>query len=160
MSVLERQATYNGALGARAMHSLGTYGQEIPVYDGEARTFTSTYYGGMLKIYTTHVAPPESADHPAAFYKTQVGSWSLTGNIEQFRSAATSYRNAADLARFYRNEAIKSANEKVKSILATAATSFATEVSVKNETYTVEATEDSEMSHEALYTKRNQESDT
>lgn len=54
--VAKRQACYDGAIGARAMHSLQSYNQE-PIYDGNAYTVTSTYHAGTgaLKLYTTHL---------------------------------------------------------------------------------------------------------
>ncbi|KAM3528917.1 hypothetical protein NHJ13051_002191 [Beauveria bassiana] len=35
-----------GAVGARAMHRLQNYGEDEPVYDGNARTFSSPYHAG------------------------------------------------------------------------------------------------------------------
>ena len=49
-SVGQLQAMRNGAYGARAMHSLQSYGQRMPVYDGNAYAITTVYHstGGML----------------------------------------------------------------------------------------------------------------
>jgi hypothetical protein len=53
-----RQACYNGALGARALHSLQSYGQEASAYNGNAHTITSIYNDGTLKLYTNHPTQP------------------------------------------------------------------------------------------------------
>jgi hypothetical protein len=55
-AVAKRQACYDGALGARGMHSLQSYGQGEPVYNINASTITSIYHDGTLKMYTSHVA--------------------------------------------------------------------------------------------------------
>ncbi|EFW14297.1 hypothetical protein D8B26_007044 [Coccidioides posadasii str. Silveira] len=51
LAVATRQACYDGALGARGMHSLQTYRQDKLTYDNNAYTITSTYHGGQLKLY-------------------------------------------------------------------------------------------------------------
>lgn len=55
LAVANRQARYDGALGARGMHSLQSCGNDGAVYDNAARTITGTYHGGTLKMYTTHL---------------------------------------------------------------------------------------------------------
>lgn len=65
------QAALNGALGARAMHELQSYGQGEPVYDNNAYTLTSTYHGGQLKIYTTHITPPAGPGQLPEYHMTQ-----------------------------------------------------------------------------------------
>ena len=50
-AVAKRQACYDGALGARGMHSLQSYDQGEPVYDNNTYTITSTYHDGQLKMY-------------------------------------------------------------------------------------------------------------
>lgn len=104
-----RKACYNGTLGARAIHSLQSYGQPTLIYDNNAYTLTSTYHAGALKMFTVHPLPP-GPQHPAGFVMTQVNSWSLTGNFETFLEAVTAYRNGLDWAKHQRDEAIKRAN--------------------------------------------------
>ncbi len=48
-AVARRQACYDGAIGARGMLSLHSYGKETMIYDNRAYTISSTYYDGMLK---------------------------------------------------------------------------------------------------------------
>jgi hypothetical protein len=58
------QALQNGALGARAMHSLQSYSKGKPVYDGNAYTITTTYQNGHLVMYTTHPTPGKDGISP------------------------------------------------------------------------------------------------
>jgi hypothetical protein len=57
-AVVKRQASYDGALGARDMRSTQSYGQDNPMYDNNAYTITSTYNDGTLKIFTSYPAQP------------------------------------------------------------------------------------------------------
>lgn len=52
-AVAQRQACYDGAIGARGMLSLQSYGLDKITYDNCASTITSTYYDGTLKMYPT-----------------------------------------------------------------------------------------------------------
>jgi hypothetical protein len=56
LAVARRQACYNGALGTRGIQSLQSYRQDELIYDNNAYTFTSTYYSGTLKMYTTYIS--------------------------------------------------------------------------------------------------------
>ena len=109
-AVAKRQATYVGALGARAIHTLRSYGQE-PVYDHNAYTITSTYLDGQLKMYSSHVTRPSLPGGRPEYFMTQLNAWSMTGNIETFRQGVTAYRNARDWAKEHRDEAIRMANK-------------------------------------------------
>ena len=59
-----KQACFAGALGARGMHSLQTYGEQPLRYDNNAYTLSATYHSGTLKIYSHHPTQPQSR-HPA-----------------------------------------------------------------------------------------------
>jgi len=107
--VTQRQAWYDGVLGARAMHSLQSYKQE-PVYDGQAYTCSSTYHAGMLKIYVHHIT--ESVDGTPEYHMTQVGAWALTGDSSGFRQGVTAFRNTRDWAQEWRDTLISAANER------------------------------------------------
>ncbi|KAI1176970.1 hypothetical protein F4777DRAFT_231216 [Nemania sp. FL0916] len=109
LSVAEVQACYDGALGARAMHSLQTYNQE-PVVDNNAYTITSTYHGATLKMYTTHLLPPAQKGRRQEYATTRISSCALDGGPDAFRAGATAYRNARDWAKKKRDEAIEKAN--------------------------------------------------
>ncbi|KAI3322579.1 hypothetical protein HD806DRAFT_523379 [Xylariaceae sp. AK1471] len=101
-AVVERQACYDGALGARAIRSLQTYAKPKPEPDNKAYTITSIYHVGALKIYTSHPLPPTSPGAASNYVTTQIGSW-----------RAGAYRNVRDWAKRQRDEAIRKANERV-----------------------------------------------
>ncbi|KAF3898057.1 hypothetical protein GY631_0012 [Trichophyton interdigitale] len=111
LMVATRQACYHGALGARGIHKLQNFKQDKESYDRNAYTITSTYHGGALKIYTTHLTP--RANGRAEYIMTQVNAWSMTGNIETFRQGASAYRNALDWAEEQREKIIEAANERL-----------------------------------------------
>lgn len=112
ITVAERQASYDGALGARGVHSLQSYGQHEPAYDNNAYTVTSIYYGGTLKMYTSHPTQPNGPGSRPEYYMTQINAWCMTGNAETFRQGATAFRNARDWTKEQRDEAIKYVNDK------------------------------------------------
>ncbi|KAI2043506.1 hypothetical protein LOZ67_005577 [Ophidiomyces ophidiicola] len=112
LAVATWQACYDGALGARGMHSLQSYRQE-PIYDNNAYTLTSTYHGGQLKMYTTHITRPEDGETRPEYIMTQVNTWAMTGNQEGFRQGASAYRNARDWAKETRDKFIQAANERL-----------------------------------------------
>lgn len=112
LAVAGRQACYDGALGARGMHSLQSYGQHEPVYDNNAYTITSTYHGGVLKMYTSHLTQPTRPRGQPEYFKTYLNGYCMTGDLETFRKGASAYRNARDWAKEQRDEAIKKANER------------------------------------------------
>ncbi|KAI1318491.1 hypothetical protein F5Y16DRAFT_391888 [Xylariaceae sp. FL0255] len=112
LAVAERQACYDGALGARGIRSLQTYGDVGSDFDNKAYTITSTYHGGTLKMYTSHPLPSASPGAHNEYVTTQINSWSMTGNASTFRQGATAYRNSRDWAKQERDKAIQKANEK------------------------------------------------
>ncbi|KAF1739594.1 hypothetical protein CRV24_001530 [Beauveria bassiana] len=118
--VAKRQACLDGAIGARAMHSLQNYGEDEPVYDGNARTFSSTYHAGTgtLQLYAHHVTDPRAGGEPPEYHMTQLDSWGMTGNIDTFRRGAAAFRNARDLGRRQRETLIQAANSKASQVLA------------------------------------------
>lgn len=109
-AVAKRQARYDGALGARAMQSLQSYGKNDPVYDNNTYTIASTYYDGTLKMYTSHPVKPNGARNDPEYIMTQLNSWSMTGNVETFRQGATWYRNARHWAGEKRDEFVMAGN--------------------------------------------------
>ncbi|KAL8858957.1 MAG: hypothetical protein Q9198_010659, partial [Flavoplaca austrocitrina] len=155
LAVAGRQASYDGALGARGMHSLQQYKQEEQVYDNNAYTISSIYHGGTLKMYTSHPSQPASPGGRPEYFMTQVKAWAMTSDPETFRKGATAFRNARDWTKEQRDEAIARANEKANAEFprATAAqptslsvvSSFVSEASL--EPYTIESlTQESQTS--------------
>lgn len=110
-AVALRQACHDGAIGARAMHSLQTYGQETPVYDNNIYSISSTYHAGTLKMYGHSAAQPNGPGTQPEYYMHQLKGYSMTSDQETFLKGATAYKNAMDLTKEYRNTAIAHANE-------------------------------------------------
>ncbi|KAK2593661.1 hypothetical protein QQS21_008630 [Conoideocrella luteorostrata] len=118
--VARRQACLDGAYGARAMHSLQNYGQDNPVYDGNAYAYSSTYYAGCLRLYAHH--PTITPGGLPEYHMTQIGGWDMTVSAEDFRRGATAFRNLRDLAQRTRDGFIQAANTRASSKAATTAT--------------------------------------
>lgn len=104
------QACHYGAIGARAMQSLQTYGQLQPTYDNHVRTISSVYYGGMLKMYGHSVAQPGGPGTRPEYYMHQIEALGMTGDQETFLKGATAYKNAIGITAEHRNGAIEHAN--------------------------------------------------
>jgi hypothetical protein len=134
--VAVRQASYDGALGARAIYSLQLYGQNELAYENNAFTVTAIYHDGTLKMYTSHLAQPNGPGSRPEYYMTQINTWGMTGNEKTFRQGATAFRNARDWAKEQRDEAIRRANERADDRRSTtpggpiSSSSFITEVSI------------------------------
>ncbi|KAL8950809.1 MAG: hypothetical protein Q9222_003186 [Ikaeria aurantiellina] len=113
-AVLQRQACYDGALGARGLHELKTYRSEQPktTYDEKADTITATYHAdGSLKLYTTHIAP--SASGKPEYHMNALGRWYVINSRDEFATAVGIFRNARDWAREQRDEIITAANSRI-----------------------------------------------
>ena len=113
-AVAKRQACYDGALGARGMHSLQSYGQDGLNYDNNAYTITSSYSDGQLKMYTSHPIQPTSTRGETGYVMSQIKGWSITSDSETFRQGAGAFRNARDWAKEQRDKAIHLANASAK----------------------------------------------
>ncbi|OCK78089.1 hypothetical protein K432DRAFT_418204 [Lepidopterella palustris CBS 459.81] len=114
-AVAKRQACYDGAIGARAMHSLQSFGEDGETYDGNAHTITSTYQSGTgcLKLYTIHLTRSAGSGTSPEYHMTQLGGWDVTDSHKQFCEGAGAFRNARDWAKEQRDEAIAMVNKKV-----------------------------------------------
>ncbi|KLU92032.1 hypothetical protein MAPG_10979 [Magnaporthiopsis poae ATCC 64411] len=115
-AVLQRQARYAGAIGARGMHTLRNYGKDEPVYDRTPYTFSSTYQAeaGHLRLYAHHVTEPAASGGRPEYHATLAGSYLLTESREAFVEGVTAFRNARDLAKQYREDFIRAANERAR----------------------------------------------
>lgn len=107
------QACYDGALGARAMHSLQSYGQPMPIYDNNAYALTVVYYCGILRMFTVHPVPPEESGCRPGYVMTHINSWCMIGDYQAFVQGATAYRNGLDWAKQQRENMIHRANDVV-----------------------------------------------
>ncbi len=113
-AVAKRQACYDGALGARGMRSLQTYGAENikTIFDNNAYTITSTYHNGHLQMYTTHLTQLTDHENSPEYHMTQLNAFAMTGTAERFREGASAFRNARDWAKEQRDQMIAAANGK------------------------------------------------
>ncbi|KAF2175812.1 hypothetical protein K469DRAFT_763375 [Zopfia rhizophila CBS 207.26] len=111
-------ACYNGALGARAIHSLRNYGRDEPVYNGNGNTFTATYDPGtgILQMYVTQVTASNRPEPPVEYHTTKLGSWNLKDDKESFVRGVTAFRNARDLVKELRDRVIEEANAKAREL--------------------------------------------
>ena len=125
----KRQACYDGALGARGIHALQSYGRDKPVYDNNAYTITSTYHDGTLKLYTIHPLKPTRPGSRPEYVMTQLKAFALTSDPETFRQGATAFRNGRDLAKEWRDGFIEAANKRVRGISIESQSSISTAVS-------------------------------
>ena len=116
--VARLQACYDGAVGARAMHSLQNYGTPETKYDGNAYSYSSTYHNGTgtLQLYGTHPTKPKNAGAPPEYHMTQIKSYAMTSDRETFQRGATAYRNLRDLAQSQRDGFIEQANESTRHV--------------------------------------------
>jgi hypothetical protein len=96
IAVAGRQASYDGALGAKGIHSLQSYGQDEPAYKNNAYTVTTIYHDGTLKMYTSHPAHPNGPGSRPEYYMTQLRSFAMTDTADTFQQGATAFRNARD----------------------------------------------------------------
>ena len=113
-AVCERQALYDGALGARGVHRLRSYVHGETPHDNNAYTITSTYHGGtgVLKLYTMHPIPSTGPDNVSEFRQTKLKGFIMTDDSDTFRKGASALRNARDWAQEKRKELIAAANRK------------------------------------------------
>ncbi|KAF3768323.1 hypothetical protein M406DRAFT_240293, partial [Cryphonectria parasitica EP155] len=109
-AVMMRQARYNGAIGTRAMHSLQNYGQEEPVYDSKAYTYSSTYHDGLLQLFAHHATAPATSGGQPEYHINKIRIFAMTDMRETFVQGAAAYRNLRDLATQQRATFIEAAN--------------------------------------------------
>ena len=112
--VVKRQVCYDGAIGARAIQSLQSYGQPEPVYDENSYTISSSFDGEQLRMFTTYPTAPTNLGGQPEYYMNQLRGWIMTDRAETFRQGATAYRNARDWAKEKRDESIKAVNERAE----------------------------------------------
>jgi hypothetical protein len=119
-SVAVRQACYVGALGARGIHMLQSYGKSEQkdelFYDNKAYTITSIYHFGCLKIFAVH--PTLSVENSPEYHMTQLNAWAMTGDRDTFCKGAAALRNARDFAREQCDKFIVIANNKAAQLSA------------------------------------------
>ena len=112
LEAAEKQARYDGAIGARGIHMMLNLGKAIEVFDGKAYTVTFIYYSGFLRMYLHFIVPTGDPEYPRCYQTARAGSWALE-DLEGFRDGVTAYRNAQDLAHELREEVVRQAIAKV-----------------------------------------------
>ena len=113
LQVGKRQACYEGALGARGMHTLQSFGKHESTNDNNAYTITSTYLAGFLQIYTIHPTQSSDPGSRTEYCMNLLRAFAINDSADSFRQGVTAYRNARDWAKEQRDEAIRLSNEKV-----------------------------------------------
>lgn len=83
-AVMQKQARYDGAIGARGIHSLQNYGNNEPVYNGRPYTFSSTYHVGQFKLYAHHITEPTTPGGRPEYHITQLRGFDMTDSREIF----------------------------------------------------------------------------
>ena len=111
-AVNKLQACYDGALGERAMNTLLSYNNPEAEQYNIAHTITSTYHGGLLRIYSMHASQTSNPKHPIEYRMTQLRGWDITDSADKFREGATALRNARDWAKERREELVAMASNK------------------------------------------------
>lgn len=120
-TVAKLQACHDGALGARAIHQLRSYGKDPEaMYDGNAYTVTATYNEGALAIYAHHPTSSSGyrtqeteAEITTAYHMNRLGTWLLDDDIDGYRKGITAFRNLRVWAEEQRDQFIAEANCKI-----------------------------------------------
>lgn len=117
--VAKRQACHDGAIGARAMHSLQNYQSAELKYDGNAYSYSTTYHPATdsLKLYCHHLTPPKAPGELPEYHMTQLKGYDMTGDKEAFVEGATGFRNLRDHAKTNREDFIDHANQIARRVL-------------------------------------------
>ena len=113
---LKSIASYFGALGARGILSLQNWGKDEQSPDGNAYTFTSTFFDGMLYIYATYPRTSSGLIYSTEYRTTLLGSWVLTACLEDFQRGMIALHNIFALAETMRKDLIAAANRTSLSI--------------------------------------------
>ncbi|KAI1110341.1 hypothetical protein F5Y14DRAFT_429109 [Nemania sp. NC0429] len=117
LAVLTRQACFDGANGARAMHCLQNYGrEEEPTYDGNAYAFSATYHPRMmmLTLYAHHLTAPTSPGRRQEYHLTLLRCYPMINGRAEFVDGLTALRNLRELAQQSRNDFIRAANARAR----------------------------------------------
>ena len=111
-AVSKLQACHDGAVGARAMHSLQSLGG-TESYDGNAYVASATFSGeGYLDLFTHHMTQPRGPGTLPHTHMAPLMSWSTTASPQTFREARNGFRNLSDKTHEYRVQSINDANRR------------------------------------------------
>lgn len=110
---LMNQVAYDGAIGARAMHSMRAFGTDSPPADKKARSFVTAYAGGQASFYASYMGQPAGVG-ATPYYTYHVAAESAIGSVDQYRRAQQYCRNIQDLATEERKLACEEAREALR----------------------------------------------
>lgn len=96
------------------MHSLQSHGEEEPVYDGNAYTYSSTYHAGTLRLYAHHPTAPTTPGGRPGYHMTQVKGFDMLSDRDACADGIKYFRNARDLARSHRDRFIQDTNARAR----------------------------------------------
>lgn len=132
--VMNMQAVHDGAVAARGMHALWSFGEDDKTAGADAsgvshvgvgRCLTCTWKMGTLKMYVTYRRdndgvqnrPPKvsksHSDSPT-YITCLVGIWNMMEREEDLESGVAAYRNGMEWAKSQRDEAINRANRRLR----------------------------------------------
>lgn len=116
IAVSKRQACYDGANGARAMHCLQNYGRKEPIYDGKAYAFSATYNAGtmMLMLFSHHLTAPVIPGGRPEYHLTQLRGYLMMNGRQDLVDGLTALRNLRDMAQEFRDDFISVANARAQ----------------------------------------------
>ncbi|KAF5020417.1 hypothetical protein F66182_7544 [Fusarium sp. NRRL 66182] len=114
LDVAEGQAILDGAYGTIIMHSLQNHLLDMPMYDGNAYTFTATFLGGYLNLYAHYLTAPAAPGQTPGCHITQLKAYALTGDHEVWLEGIVAFRNMRKLAKEYRDRFIEMANSRAR----------------------------------------------
>lgn len=96
------------------MHKLRNYGNQEESYDGNAYSWSATFFNGCLGLFAHHVTAPRAPGERPDYWMTRVWVGHMCSDLETFVKGATAFRNLRDLALAQRTEAINDANARAR----------------------------------------------
>lgn len=132
--VNDLQAVHVGALAARGMNALWSYGNRTETVNAEldtrkiARTVTCTWLAGTFTMYATycqdHLGVEDESEHSTStssafptYHTSLIGAWVLhTVEDEELKKGFAAYLNGIEWAQRQREEAIERANKRYEAM--------------------------------------------
>ncbi|KAI9891317.1 MAG: hypothetical protein M1814_002830 [Vezdaea aestivalis] len=111
--VAQRQACYEGVLGARGFRELELYeqSQEAVSNDSAASVIVATYAEGVLRLYTIHATPYDQ------YKMTLLQGFFMSNSRNAFVEGARAIRNARDWTMQRREKAVANANQRLQAAI-------------------------------------------
>ncbi len=118
-SEVEVLARYSGAIGARGIHRLRSFGVEDQetVYDNKAYTISATYSNGVLTFYAHRLIAPSVRGGRDRYRMTLIVATLLASSPGDFRKGVEAFRNAREWAREKRDELVAAANARTQTTI-------------------------------------------